>query len=185
MKLIGLTGLPTAGKDEFAKHLIRFYGFQKQSFAGPLKEAAAILLNRPVSQMNGEDGFNREAILPEWGFSTRDFLQKLGTECLRNQVLQDFWVKRMQVYLEKQVYLEGGGSIQQKVVITDVRFENEAKMIREHGGMIIEITRPGLVKSDHPSDAGIKLSENDAVVTNSGTLEDLHKVVDALFSPDG
>lgn len=183
IKLVGLTGLPKAGKDEFARHLIRFYGFQKQSFAGPLKTAAAVLLNRPVAQMNGEDGFDREAILPEWGFSTRDFLQKFGTECLRNQIRQDFWVKRMEVYLHKLV--ESPKTMPWKIVITDVRFENEAAMIRDRGGMIIQINRPGLVKSDHLSDAGVKILAHEVIVDNSGTLEQLHQVVDALFSPDG
>jgi hypothetical protein len=182
MNLVGLTGLPRSGKNSFAEHLTRFYGFREAAFAGPLKFAAATLLNRPIDHMLGID-FDRDAILPEWGFTTRDFLQKLGTECMRNQIRQDFWVKRMEISLHKMV--ESPLTTPHKIVITDVRFENETALIRGLGGMIIEIQRPGLVKSDHPSDAGVKLLPTEPVVQNSGTLEDLHKVVDALFSPDG
>lgn len=178
MKLVGLTGLPRSGKDSFAEHLCRFYGYQAFAFAGALKEAAAVLLDRPLDEMFGLNGFDREAFLSEWGFSTRDFLQKLGTECLRNQIRQDFWVKRLEISLRKL-------PPNTKIVITDVRFENETKMIRALGGMIIQINRPGLVKSDHLSDAGVKLLPTEVVVDNSGTLDQLKAVVDALFSPDG
>lgn len=178
MKLVGLTGLPRSGKDSFAEHLCRFYGFKTYAFAGPLKAAASLLLDRSLGEMLGLGGFDREAELPEWGFSTRWFLQMLGTECMRQQIHKDFWIKRMEISLKKL-------PPNAKVVITDVRFENETKMIRDLGGMIIQINRPGLVKSDHPSDAGVKILAHEVVVDNSGTLEQLHQVVDALFSPDG
>lgn len=178
MRIVGLTGLPRSGKDSFAEHLCRFYGYKAFAFAGPLKVAAAELLDRPLSHAFGLDGFDREEIMPEWGFSMREFLQKLGTECMRVQIRQDFWIKRMEISLKKL-------PPKAKVVITDVRFENETKMIRDLGGMMIQINRPGLVKSDHPSDAGVKILETETIVENCGTLEQLHEVVDALFSPDG
>lgn len=178
MKLIGLTGLPRAGKDSFAHHMCLHYGYKAFAFAGALKEAAAILLDRPLEQMHGIDGFDREAELPEWGFSTRWFLQQFGTECLRKIIRSDFWVQRLLIELKKL-------PANVKVVITDVRFENETAMIRELGGQIIEIVRPGQVRSQHVSDAGVKMLPHEVTVDNSGTLEQLYQVVDALLSPDG
>lgn len=95
VRLIGLTGLPRSGKDTFAAHLVENHHYVRRAFATPLKAAAAILLGREMWEMEGQHGFDRNAILPEWGFSTREFLQKFGTECLRNQIRQDFWIEHM------------------------------------------------------------------------------------------
>ena len=167
MKLIALTGLPRCGKDTVAAWLIAHHSWTKLAFAGPLKAAAAILLNRTEDECNGVN-FDREAVMPEWGFSMRWFLQVFGTECLRNQVAQDFWIKRMYIEL-------GSWTPMAKIVITDCRFENEAALVRERGGHVIEIRRPGLVGSGHISDAGVRLTEDDYVILNDGTVDDLYE----------
>lgn len=166
MKLIGLTGQPRSGKDTFAKHLVEHHGYVHRAFATPLKAAAAILLGRPVGEMSGENGFDREAILPEWGFSTREFLQKFGTEVMRDNFGQDFWIKRMRGSLRP------GGNY----VITDCRFPNEAELIRELGGKIIEIWRPSAVGNSHISNQYIS---PDYRVVNTGTLMELWEHADA------
>lgn len=164
MRLIGLTGLPRSGKDTAAEYLVRAEGYTRRAFATPLKEAAALLLNREVYEMEGQQGFDREALLPEWGFSTRWFLQRFGTECMRNQIDQDFWIKRMRSSL-----LAGGSH-----VITDVRFQNEADLVHELGGQIIEISRPKSAGSSHISDAGVKA---DCHVWNNDTISTLHNAI--------
>lgn len=166
MKLIGLTGQPRSGKDTFAKHLVENHGYKHRAFATPLKAAAAILLGREVWEMNGENDFDRESILPEWGFSTREFLQKFGTECLRNQIREDFWIQAMLNSLR----------MTDKVVITDVRFPNEAKLVRDMGGKLIEIWRPGAVGNNHISNQHLA---PDYVVRNLGTLMELWEHADA------
>lgn len=165
--IIGLHGLPRSGKDSIANILIAC-GFTKRAFADPLKQAAAILLNRPLAECNGDGGFNREAILPEWGFSMRWFLQVLGTECLRAQVDDEFWVRRWAMGLNKDA----------NTVVTDVRFENEAQAIRAQGGILIEVTRPGTVSNGHVSDKPVAC---DYHVANTGTLVDLGVAVFGLL----
>jgi hypothetical protein len=165
MKLIGLTGLPRSGKNTVADYLQDNYGFGQMAWATTLKQAAAVLLKRPVIDMNSGD---REAVMPEWGFSIREFLQKVGTEVCRN-IDPDFWVKRLA--MEYDAYP------QSNIVITDTRFPNEAAWIRSRGGIIVEIVRPGTVKSSHASDQGIPA---DKVIHNTGTIEDLHDSVDAM-----
>lgn len=165
MKLIGLHGLPRSGKDTVAKMLHGLYGFERRAFADPLKQAAAALLNRPLYQCHGESGFDREAVMPEWGFSMRWFLQMLGTECMRDQIHQDFWLKRMEASLDPW------GAF----VITDVRFQNEADFIHSRGGWILEIRRSGISGSAHSSDRPLQA---DRVLHNDGSLEDLkHKIL--------
>lgn len=171
MKLVALTGLPRCGKDTFATRLMSDHGYAQHAFAAPLKQAAAILLGREVWEMNGEHGFDREAILPEWGFTTRWFLQVFGTECLRDQVRQDFWIQKMRLQLDAA---ERTG---RNIVITDCRFTNEAQLVREMGGRVIEIRRPGCVASSHISDAGVKA---DMVVMNDRTVADLWAQADAI-----
>ena len=158
IKLIAFTGLPRSGKDTLAGYLQGHY-FVRLAFADPLKDAAAILLKRERWEMNGELGFDREAVLPEWGFTTRDFLQRFGTEVMRNNFGQDFWLRHMRNRIGKGNY-----------VITDCRFENEAELVRELGGIIVEVKRPGCVKSSHVSDAGVT---PDRYVYNDSTLEHL------------
>lgn len=170
MKIIGLTGLPRSGKDTFAERLVEHHSYVRRAFATPLKAAAAILLGREMWEMEGREGFDRDAILPEWGFSTREFLQKFGTECLRNQIRQDFWVQHMRNELDMAA--RGDYS----VVITDVRFDNEAALVRELGGNVVEIRRPGLVGSNHASDKGVC---PDAVVNNDLGIVDLWAEADA------
>jgi hypothetical protein len=162
MRIVALTGLPRSGKDTAAEWFT-LRGYDRLSFADPLKRAAAILLDRPLEQMQGADGFDREAIMPEWGFSTRHFLQVFGTECLRQQVDANFWVKRARNHILNRPCVP--------FIITDCRFENEAEMVRAHGGIVIEIRRPGIVGSGHVSDAGVAADE---VVFNDETVEILH-----------
>lgn len=160
MKIVAFTGLPRSGKDTAADYLVREHGFHRRQFSAPLKAAAAILLNREVWEMEGLHRFDREAILPEWGFSTRWFLQKLGTECLRDQIAPDFWIKRME-----RSFQAGG-----EYVITDLRFDNEAALVRAHGGVIIHIVRPGIKASGHVSDNGVK---SHVTLANMGSVDEL------------
>lgn len=168
MKLIAFTGLPRSGKDTAAGYLADRYRYQRASFARPLKEAAAILLGCPLSHAEGWQGYDREAVMPEWGFSMRWFLQRLGTECMRDQIAKDFWIKRMRASLSRGA----------DYVITDCRFQNEADLVRELGGVIVEIVRPGSVGSGHISDAGVK---PDIQIWNGGAISDLNDSVQGLL----
>lgn len=178
MKLIALTGLPRSGKDTIAEYLGRRYGYARLAFADPLKKAASVLLGRPLSEMEGADGFDREAVLPEWGFTTRWFLQVLGTECLREQVRPDFWVQRMRNTIQNQRVL----GVSSRFVITDCRFPNEVEMVHSLSGVVVEVTRPGTVASVHRSDWGVTA---DITLANSGGVLDLHSAVDDLVNNYG
>lgn len=182
MKLLALTGLPRSGKDTIADHLVKQHGYVRVAFADPLKEAAAILLNRSIDDCHGRHGYDREQMMPEWGFSMRWFLQIFGTECLRQQVHPDFWIKRMEILLTAEVAHRDEANLNPdfKVVITDCRFENEAAMIREKGGTIVEVRRNGLTGSQHVSDKGVTLTLDDLIVPNNGTLQELYALIDNL-----
>jgi hypothetical protein len=170
MNLIAFTGLPRSGKDSAADWLC-MHAYQRMRFADPLKAAAAILLGRTVAECNGDNGFDREAVMPEWGFSVRHFLQVFGTEAMRNNFGFDFWIKHMR----RRIDAAGPDA---RIVITDCRFDNEAQLVSELGGIVVEIRRPGLVPSAHVSDAGVK---PDIVLDNDGTLPEFAEKVGKLM----
>lgn len=179
--LIGITGRAGAGKDTVADYLRTDYGFTPMAFADPLKAAASTLFNLPLEHFYDRD--LKEAICPEWGMSPRHMAQRLGTEAMRGTFGQDFWIKRwIMEYGNMPAWMD--------VVVTDVRFNNEAQAIRDMGGMVLHIRRPGDGCLDgaaaaHASEAGVTyISSYDKVLVNDGSIEDLYRKVDSLFAWD-
>ena len=180
MKLIGITGPARSGKDTIGDMLCDNYPMFPIGFADALKNAAATLLNRSEREMHGLDDFDRELILPEWGFSTRHFLQVLGTEGCRKLFREDFWINRVKIEIKGH----------DNVVITDVRFENEAAFVREMGGEVWHVTRDTAFNSGldqeakaHASEVGVKFVPlKDYLILNDGTLDNLWERVEWLWT---
>lgn len=179
MRIIGLTGQARAGKDTVAGMLIEHLAdchVIREGFADALKLSAARAL--------GFDGSLEECIafcdtLKTSGsvltttvhgtrrVSGREFLQRYGTESHRDVFGSDFWI-------EAVVY-EGRDDCD-VLLVSDVRFENEAERIRSRGGEIWRVTRPALsATSSHSSEAGLPDRLVDREISNTGTLDDLRR----------
>ena len=165
-RLIGLySPAPGCGKTTVASLLSNH---QRVSFAAPLKRAVWNMLDDL-----GLSGFryvysDKEAIIPELGVSARHMMQTLGTEWGRACIHPDFWV--MIARAETQRIMADGRS----VVIDDVRFPNEAAMIRDLGGELWRIERPGVIyDGDHSSEGGLDDITPDRVIVNDGTIDQL------------
>jgi len=165
-RLIGLySPAPGCGKTTAANLLV---DHQRVSFAAPLKRAVWNTLNDL-----GIEGFHyvytdKEAIIPELGVSARHMMQTLGTEWGRACIHPDFWV--MIARAEAQRIMADGGS----VVIDDARFPNEAAMIRDLGGELWRIDRPGIsYDGDHSSEGALEDIAPDRVIVNDGTITQL------------
>lgn len=180
MKLIALTGKAGAGKDTVADRLCEKHGFVRYAFAKPLKDMLAAI---------GVDANNRETKElphPLFGASPRRMAQTLGTEWGREMVNPDIWLKCAEVFIAKysglapgQLESDGDPYDIRGIVITDCRFENEAAFVRQRGGVIWEIRRPGIEAVEgHVSEAGIQLANGDHWFENNGTIEQLHAIVD-------
>lgn len=173
-RLIGLTGKARSGKDTVAGMLQSAFGFKTIAFAKPLKEGLKTMLGLTEEHVNGS---LKEVVIEDFGKSPRQMLQTLGTEWGRETVHDMIWltVARRQV----NVWLEQGYN----VVITDVRFENEAEMIRKMGGEIWHIHRPDATQvAAHSSESGIVFTLADYLIYNNSTLDDLFDTVfDALL----
>jgi len=148
--------------------------FKIQKFAGAVKRIAAMLLN--VDEKLFEDRKYKDTQLGlEWdNMTVRQFLQKLGTDAMRYGLHPNVWVNAL---MGKYTYTPDGLPLK-KWIITDVRFPNEARAIKDRGGFIIRINRypPGVspkLMDLHESETALDEWEFDHVVWNNGTIEDL------------
>lgn len=155
--LIGFAGPVGSGKTTAAKAT----GFKRTYFAEPLKKCVRDLFLFSDEQLYTLEG--KEAVDARWGKSPREIMQHFGTEYIRAN-FDNFWVRRMAMEL-LNLRTQGFNNI----VIDDVRFENEAAMIRGAGGVVIHIDRPGPArtsKSDHASEQPLRLFKEDVILVN-------------------
>lgn len=147
MKLIAFTGPKYSGKTTAADTLMKLVQYpHKMSFAYPIKQA---LLAMGFTREEILQGDKEEPISP-FGASCRRLCQTLGTDWGRNMVHKDIW---LMLFARQFVIQERSGT--QLIVIDDVRFDNEADMIKSLGGIIIKL-EPHYPSSDsHPSERGI------------------------------
>ena len=166
--IIGIAGKATSGKDTAGKYFIENYQFLHYYFAKPLKDGAKIMFGLTDEQL-----LNKEKIIEPWGRSPRQIYQLLGTEVGRS-IDTNVWVKNAQMFIDN--------SCGRSVVITDVRFSNEALWIREQGGVVVYIERdqPTIEEFGHSSENGLCDNDIDIYVKNDGTIEDLHNKLGEL-----
>ena len=169
-KIIAFTGLASAGKTTAASPVIYEMGYYPLSFATPIKRMIEVLT--PSMDKN-----ERPEIL--CGKSIREAYQTLGTEWGRKMIHDKIWVEIGRRAITSELLCEDNRG----VVIDDLRFNNEALCIKDMGGIIIEITRPGLTKMEHASEAGISPELVDITLANNGSKADLQlAVLDILAS---
>ncbi len=101
----------------------------------------------------------------------RKLLQWYGTEYRRNIFGQDYWLDKMQDFLDAQV----PGTV---VIAPDMRFPNEANFCtRQNNGYVIRIYRPGMDDTNtHPSETSLDhYTVWNLTVENKGSMEDLEQ----------
>ena len=168
MVLVGIVGHKGSGKDTLADYLVLQYGFTKRAFADPIKEACTILFQLAPEQLT--DRHLKEAIDPRHGLSPRQMMQIVGTDMFRFMVDKRFWINHFLIWY-------GNIKNSHNVVVPDVRFQNELDTIKQLGGFVIRLVRPGLAKVDaHVSEAGIDdLIGIDATIVNDASVMELYK----------
>lgn len=138
--IIGICGLIGSGKDTIASHLVEQHGYERYSWASPLKDITAQLFGWDREMLEGTTAEQRaeREIKDEWwsaklgkSWTPRYALQYMGTEVMRNALDPNIWV------LAGMKRIAG----KQNVVIPDTRFPNEIQAIREMGGKIWNVRR--------------------------------------------
>ena len=164
--IIGLMGAAGAGKTSVANHLIETQQAVRVSFADALRHATANVFRLPPHSMYAVD--QKDAVLPRWGLTPRQILQKFGSAA--RAIHPDVWVHALAVQLMDVP--EGYTAI-----IDDVRYENEIGFIAQHGGVVMEIHRPGVeYAGDHTSARDLS-SYADLVVCNGSSVEEAAEAV--------
>jgi hypothetical protein len=107
--------------------------------------------------------------------TVRRILQWWGTEYRRAQD-PDYWTK---AWGHKVSKLDLNRTL---VLVDDVRFMNELNVIREFGGLIVKIERPGFDgANNHSSETSLdEYRQWDGIIVNDGTLDQFGQNVEAL-----
>jgi len=175
--IIGLTGLAGAGKDTVADRLCCRHNFERHAFAEPIRDMlTALLTGAGIDYAHLFERDLKELPVPGIGISGRRMMQTLGTEWGRSLDTQ-LWVRVAAVTLGLND-LPNSSPVHDRIVLTDVRFPNEAEWIRSLGGCIWRVVRPAPSVAEHVSEQHINQLPCDLSIDNGGTLEDLHDEVD-------
>lgn len=131
-----------SGKDTIADYLVNIHGYKRESFANSLKDSVAVTFNWDREMLEGRSKQSREwrEQVDEWwaerlgmpNLTPRWVLQYWGTEVVRHTFHDDMWIASLQYKL---------ATTKDDIVITDCRFPNELKAIRELGGQVIRVKR--------------------------------------------
>jgi len=185
--IVGLSGQKRSGKDTIAAYLVKEHNFERKAFADPLKRSVAALFDIPFSEVDKlKLDPQVEVIIRKWKdgnifedyvrMNKRTFLQRYGTEAHRDVFGQDFWLDHT---LPVQGFYPG-----RAIVVTDVRFTNEAARIRELGGIVVKVSRNN--SNAAPSDQDQHRSEVidfdwDYLIENDGSFGDLYAHIEDML----
>jgi len=207
--IIGVCGFIGSGKDTIADYLTNFHGFRRESFANSLKDAVAQVFGWDRTMLEGRTTQARawrEQVDPWWSqrlnmpnLTPRWVLQYWGTEVCRKAFHDDIWIASLENKLRNST---------DDIVISDCRFPNEIKSIKDAGGIVIRVvrgpepiwyedavhankgpngnTRWALSKSNlektkiHASETAWVGTAFDAVLDNNTTIDDLFEQVKNL-----
>lgn len=185
MKLIGFVGKAQSGKTTSADYLVKTKKAVKLNFKDALVRELKTNFPQLLHSIGDQYGLTQEELFDKKPPSMRYLMQEYGTEVRRGDD-KDYWTKQ---YL-KQLHLftglerghDGEGEPVELVVTDDVRFQNEAEVIRDAGGILIRIERSDIIDTgSHESEV-----EQDSIVVdrvirvNKGEIEELYTALDDI-----
>jgi hypothetical protein len=172
MQMIGMLGFANSGKSTVGNILVRNHGFHSLAFADTLKDVVSVIFGWERHLLEGdtvESRIFRETEDKFWSAklgrkaTPRIIMQQVGTDAMRDVIDKNIWVHA----LEKRI----ANMNHQKIVITDVRFENEINCVRNHKGQLWRVFR-----GETPSWYDAAWRYNVYGSRNSDTLEALANV---------
>lgn len=180
--LIGIHGVSGAGKDTLCDMITEVYpDTERRPEAEPVKEAAATFLgvDRALIEVAKNDPRITIAVLSPNGrpikeVTMREFLRLIGHEG-RRIFGEDIWLNLNFGRLQRNFHWN------RLIVVTDVRYDNEAEAIRSYGGFNVHILRPGIERPNHGSEAGIRKDLIDYTINNDRGLDELRMATRTLL----
>lgn len=160
MKLYGIMGAARSGKNTVAS-LVAESGARVRciAFADALKDEVCAALGITRAELD----VDKERFRP--------ILQWWGTEWRRAQN-PNYWLEKLAAALPWHEDVN--------LFVPDVRFQNEAELIRNLGGTLIRVDRPGgpvIHGMEHPSENDWRVVMPDVSLVNGGTLDDFRIMV--------
>lgn len=178
MILIGLSGKKQSGKSTAALHLDEQHSFCIHAIATPFKIMLQVL-GIPFEAL--EDAKLKEQTLRELDIlpidiSPRTIMQSAG-DWGRKTIHPQLWSMSVEMRIRESAKRH------ERQLVTDIRTEDEAKLIRNMGGIVAHIDRPGLTNNDqHLTEQGIKYRQGDIKISNDKGINELHNELDTLVA---
>lgn len=194
INLIGIHGKAGSGKNTVADYISSTYdSVYGEAFARALKVSAAAAFG--IQEAIFHDPIHKELHNDFWNVTHRALLQHYGTELFREAMQSlipgsDFWIRRLTGTINGDLTDPNTGDYCQyakgdTLIVTDVRFQNEADWIRDNGGQVIHLerdVRPEIIGiTAHRSEAGA-LTGTHYTIYNNGTKEQLYEEVEAFIT---
>lgn len=178
-RIVAVSGKARSGKDTVADFLVQQHGYVRKALADPLKAAAKAVFDLTSEQIYGAD---KEQIDPYWEASPRTILQKMGNE-MRRVFGETIWIKALECSIRaEQAAIRTRKSL--RVVISDIRYKNEADAVKSWGGVVWRIERPGAgLKGEnaaHISETDLDDYPFDTVIKNDSDLDALYDRLNML-----
>ena len=180
LKLIGVTGAALSGKSTAAQYFVEEHRFVELAFAAPIKAAIQAMLDVTDIQLRE----CKEDVVAPLDRSLRYLLQTLGTEWGRELVDEQIWIKLLaqdyDFWRGNKASLKPEG-----IIISDVRFENEAKWVRGHGGIVLHLHRKDSDTVEaHSTEDGVARKGQDYIIHNDFDLSYLRTELKRLADWD-
>lgn len=214
MYIIGLCGFAGSGKTTAAKYLIEKYGFERLSFASPVKDVSSLIFGWDRARLEGvtpEDRAWREAPDARWSsLMGVDYTPRMGLQLIGNGIRE---VVHPNVWVELAIRQISTIPISSKIIFDDVRYVNERSYLRAAGAKLYTVHREGARGLEFPSpehtglwneatedcllsttNTNLHRSEwdwlrdpsidRDPIIGNPGTLKEFHEELDKLMRSD-
>lgn len=184
--VLGLAGRARAGKDTCADVLSQAYQFYRMAFADALRKEIIDAFGIDADLFHDSTKDKKDtalaigrcndaefmALAVKMGVSVtdprspREIMRWWGTEYRRRQN-PTYWLERAAQTLDEA--MRRGF---RRVVITDVRFRNEADFVRYYDGLVWKINRAeaSAVAATHQSEIELGLIQADAVIDNNRSM---------------
>lgn len=168
LPIIGIAGHARAGKDTIAQIIQQEYRCMTYAFAEPLK-AMLRAIGLDEQDLNG---WRKDETNNDFQATPRYIMQTLGTEWGRETINDNIWV----MAAAKRIKQMNRSQPDATIIVTDVRFQNEADFVRQHG-FLVHVTRPiqRIAGREHRSENPVGIQDSDLIIINDGSLEDLRE----------
>lgn len=178
-RIIAITGMKRSGKDTIADYLAKQHGYHKIKISFPIKQICKNVFDFTDEQLESDA---KDVIDKNWGISPRHAMQFIGTEIFQHKINElvnvgkELWIKKTVLLIEQS---------QAPVVISDLRFQHEHKLLKDlykDQCIIIQTSRrTNLTQDNHVSEQEWDSFPADCHINNNSGLSDLYIRIDTML----